>query len=336
MSIVAVLSASLLAAFGPWPASGERSPAVAPVAAPTTAVSVAVTTVAGIVRLPSIAVAPPSIVVVETPTTVADLSPDEVNTRRRLAAVDTEWQQGLTPFSLGGLVPDAPLPTLEEPEHEDCVREAKRHPVMVNGVWDRNLIAQMTHQVFRCLTAVAGLDEESPTALRRWNGAAVWGFGSLAHQVAAEAVVVAYCETEGFAVRALIGSNGFGYAGLFQMGAREMARFGQQGASRFDPVDNAIAAADYFLFQYRNRAGWGGWSPWAVVNTNFDDEINDQVRVPVLPRFVSTDPEFRGRRGAELPEWAVDPWSWAVPHWRGTGCPFTGGGWPPAEPLTDG
>ena len=119
------------------------------------------------------------------------------------------------------------------------------------------------------------------------------------------------------------------------MGSREMARFGEPGSSRYDPVDNAIAAANYFLFQYQNKNGWGGWSPWAVVNTNFNDEINSQVKIPVLPRFASTDSEFKGRRGAELPAWAADPWGWEVPHWSGTGCSFTGRSWPAASPLGD-
>lgn len=239
--------------------------------------------------------------------------------------------QPIVAFSVAGTVPVSAPPETRE----DCIRQAKTTPIQVDGVYDRNGIARMTHQVFACLASVAGLDERQPTEARRWNGAAIWGFGSLAEQVAAEAVVVAYCESEGFSPRALTRSNGFGYAGLFQMGRTEMARFGEPGSSRYDPVDNAIAAANYFLFQYRNGAGWGGWSPWAVVNTNFDDEVNDQVKVPVLPRFTSTDPDFRGRPGPELPAWAVDPWSWTVPHWSGTGCPYNGARWPVAIPSTD-
>jgi hypothetical protein len=116
------------------------------------------------------------------------------------------------------------------------------------------------------------------------------------------------------------------------MGSSEMRRFGGAGASKFDPLDNGVAAAAYFLLQARAGDGWGGWGPWAVVNTNFDDEVNNKVRIPVLPRFRSTDPEFAGRRGPELPAWAVDPWSWEVPGWGG--CPYTGGRWAEAAPLT--
>lgn len=236
---------------------------------------------------------------------------------------------GVVTFSVAGsLMADPPA------TQDNCIALAKTRPVEVDGTFERNLIAQMTHEVFECLASASGLDERPPTVLRRWNGAAIWGFGSLADQVAAESVVVAYCESEGFDRRALTRSNGFGYGGLFQMGRTEMRRFGEPGSDRFDPVDNAIAAANYFLFQYHNGAGWGGWSPWAVVNTNFNDEVNDRVKIPALPRFVSSDPAFQGRPGPELPAWAVDPWSWEVPDWSGTGCPYTGGKWPAARPLT--
>lgn len=261
-----------------------------------------------------------------TRSTVADPTPEEIEVARSLTnALETP---GVVAFSVAGsLMVDPPA------NRENCIARAKSRPLEVDGKYDRNLIAQMTHEVFECLASTAGIDARSPTALRRWNGAAAWGFGSLADQVAAEAVVVAFCESEGFAPDALTSSNGFGYGGLFQMGKTEMRRFGEAGTNRFDPADNAIAAANYFLFQLGNGAGWGGWSPWAVVNTNFDDEVNNQVKIPVLPRFVSTDPEFRGRPGPELPAWAVNPWSWEVPHWNGTGCPYTGGGWPAATPL---
>lgn len=197
--------------------------------------------------------------------------------------------------------------------------------------YDRNALAQMTHLLWECLGRVNGLSDEVPTKLRSWDAGAVWGFADLAEQVAAEAVVVAYCESVGFAHHALVSNNPWGYGGLFQMGGNEMRRFGGSGLSKFDPVDNAYASANYFLFQRRTGAGWGGWSPWAVVNTNFNDEVNDQVRVPVLPRFRSTDPSVQGRRGPELPQWAVDPWSFEVPDWAG--CPYNGGRWAEALPL---
>jgi hypothetical protein len=199
------------------------------------------------------------------------------------------------------------------------------------GGWDRQGLALMVRNLFVCVATVNGLAEELPTASRSWDGAERWGFASLAEQVGSEAVVVSYCESMGFADLALSGNNPWGYGGLFQMGSSEMRRFGGPGFSKFDPVDNALAAARYFLHQRRSRAGWGGWSPWAVVNTNFNDEVNDQVRAPILPRFRSTDPDFAGRRGPELPEWAVDPLSYQVPQWGG--CPYTGRGWPATAAL---
>lgn len=259
---------------------------------------------------------------------MADPNSSHVPVARTPAASEIEFA-GVVSFSVGAGVPLGAVP----PSREDCIRTAKSSPLKVRGTYDQNLVAQMTHRVFECLSALEGLDDVAPTSLRRWNGATVWGFASLSEQVAAEAVVVAFCESSGFSPRALTGSNGFGYAGLFQMGRTEMSRFGDPGSDRYDPVDNAVAAANYFLFQYRNRNGWGGWSPWAVVNTNFDDEVNNQVKVPVLPRFVSTDPDFKGHPGPELPAWAVDPWAWEVPNWSGTGCPYNGSRWPAATPL---
>ncbi len=205
----------------------------------------------------------------------------------------------------------------------ECKERAREIDLTPNGRWDRNAIARMTWSLFDCVLTVKGLHDVAPTRVRGWDGAAL-GFESLAEQMASEAVVVAYCESIGYQHRALTGSNGFGYAGLFQMGQTEMRRFGA-GGSRYDPLDNAYAAVNYLWYQYANRNGWGGWSPWAVVNTNFNDEVNDRVKVPVLPRFRSTDPEFSGRRGPELPAWAIDPWLNDVPSWNG--CPTTGGRW---------
>jgi len=203
----------------------------------------------------------PSTVV--TPSTVPDPTPEEIAVARSLT--DALATPGVVAFSVAGsLMVDPPA------SRDNCIAHAKARPIEVDGAYDRNLIAQMTHDVFECLAAAEGLDERAPTALRRWNGAAIWGFGSLAHQVAAESVVVAYCESEGFDPRALTRSNGFGYGGLFQMGSTEMRRFGEAGADRFDPIDNAIAAANYFLFQYHNGAGWGGWRSWTGHGAHFD------------------------------------------------------------------
>ena len=238
---------------------------------------------------------------------------------------DHLWSSGIDLFSP---IPESSLPDFEPTTPDECFEKARGK--RLDGGHRLNLIAQMTHELFECVTSLEGLDDVEATALRRWNGAKQWGFQSLAEQVAAEAVVVAYCESLGFADHALSGTNPWGYGGLFQLGRTEFNRFDVVGGSRFDPADNAYAAVRYFVFQYENRAGWGGWSPWAVVNTNFDG-VNDQVKVPILPRFVSTDPDFVGRRGPELPKWAVDPWTYAVPEWNG--CPYNGYRWPRAERL---
>lgn len=207
----------------------------------------------------------------------------------------------------------------------ECQERGVEMPLVdVNGAWDRNLIAEMTYTMFECVTSVAGFADVVPTS-DGWDAAGIWGFESLAQQVAAEAVVVGYCESQAFAGFALTSNNPWGYGGVFQMGATEMRRYGFSGASKFDPVDNVYSAATYFVAMNRRGAGWGGWGPWAVVNTGYNDEVNDRVKVPVLPRFTSTDPDYRGRRGTELPAWAVDPWSYSVPAFNG--CPTTGGRW---------
>jgi hypothetical protein len=215
---------------------------------------------------------------------------------------------------------------------EECRTAARLLPLEAEGP-PANLLARMIHETFGCIAAVGGLDELPPTATRRWNGEAAWGFASLAEQVAAEAVVVAYCESAGFRPGALRGDNPWGYGGVFQMGSSEMRRYGPPGGDKFDAVDNTVAAASYFLWGFRHGRAWGGWSPWAVVNTDYDDPVNDRVEVPVLPRFASTDPGHRGRTGPELPAWAVDPWNWTVPDWHG--CPaMLGWRWPETAPVS--
>lgn len=219
----------------------------------------------------------------------------------------------------------SPVPSLEE-----CRRMASELSLGPSEVPDRALVAQMVHSVFSCVGSLGGLDDEPPTTSRGWDGAEIWGFSALGEQVAAEAVVVSYCESLAYRPSAIFKANRWGYGGVFQMGRTEMRRFGLPGADRFDPVDNTIAAANYFVWMWSRGLGWGGWGPWAVVNTNFDDDVNNQVKVPVLPRFTSTEPGYRGVRGAELPAWAVDPWAWEVPQWGG--CPIRGGSWPDPKP----
>ena len=135
-----------------------------------------------------------------TATTIADLTMADIEVMRPVED-DAEFDGIIMSFSFGGSVNAVP----QQPTRESCIADAKSLPLIVDGVYDRNLIAQMTHQVFECLTGVAGLDESAPTALRRWDAAKEWGFVSLSNQVASEAVVVAYCESVGFDPRALSG-----------------------------------------------------------------------------------------------------------------------------------
>lgn len=223
--------------------------------------------------------------------------------------------------------------TAEIPEgYQECYDRARAMELKTaKGGYDKNGLALMIRDLFTCMATVDGLAEEPPTRDSEWNGAELWGFENLAQQVGAEAVVVAYCESIGFRANAVRGNNKWGYGGVFQMGGNEMKTYGRTGMSKFDPVDNSYAAARYFLAVYRNGASWGGWKPWAVVNTRFNDPINNQVKVPVLPRFYSTDRRYLGRRGPELPDWAVFPDVFEVPA-RET-CPFSGREWEPSVLL---
>jgi hypothetical protein len=262
-------------------------------------------------------------------TTVVEDAPAEVFESiefSAIATIDLVGAAGRAETSERALVvrpiPDDPF---------ECHDRADQLPLRGdNGAYDRNLVAQMTHSLFECVASTGGLNDVAAST-SGWNAATVWGFENMSQQVAAEAVVVAYCESVAFAPSAIVGDNPWGYGGVFQMGDREMRIYGFPGASKFDPVDNVYSAATYFLSGVRRGHGWGGWGPWAVVNTNYNDEVNDRVKVPVLPRFTSTDPEYKGRRGVELPEWAVDPWSWEVPAFDG--CPVTGRAWPSSQPL---
>ena len=227
--------------------------------------------------------------------------------------------------ALEALSMDAP-PTTGPPDPFDCRWDASALELVgSDGVYDRNLVAQLTHTVFECVATAHGYDERAVESTGSWD-AGIWGFGNMAELIAAEAVVVGYCESIAFEPSAISGDNPWGYGGVFQMGDREMALFGFPGASKFQPADNVYSAATYLLANAERGLPWGGWGPWAVVNTGYNDEVNDKVKIPVLPRFESTDPDYRGRRGVELPRWAVDPWSWEVPSFDG--CPFTGRDWP--------
>lgn len=210
-------------------------------------------------------------------------------------------------------VPDSTIPRVES-----CRDVAEPDPS------DRTAVARMVSQVFRCVASASGLGAVAPASLEsgrhRWDGAARWGFRSLADQVAAEAVVVGYCESGGFDPWVLGHDNRYGYGGVFQMGDREWADHAAPGSSKFEPVANVWAAARYFVASRAAGDPWGGWGPWAVVNTDYGGP-NAGVRVPALPRFVSTDARYRGTPGPELPAWAVDPWSQEVPPWKG--CPIS-------------
>lgn len=169
---------------------------------------------------------------------------------------------------------------------------------------DRQSVAYAVKRIFYCKTAAAGL-----TALAPLGDSAVYpanaNYRNLAEQIAAEAVMIAYCESGFTSVR-----NSYGYTGIFQMGGHEFETFsgGLPAEMNFDPVANISAAAGYWLNGFINYNGgghWGGWHPWAVVNTDYDGP-NDAVQLPIISRFSSTDYPGQYSNGG-IPNWAKAP-----------------------------
>lgn len=186
---------------------------------------------------------------------------------------------------------------------------------------DRQTVAQATYTIFYCEARAAGLEALPPTPSTNGTGPAV--FTNKAQQVAAEAVVVGFCES-GFTRQNMSSNNPWGYGGVFQFGDSEPAKW-IPGGNKFDIAANITGAARYYLAGH-GKGRWDGWGPWAVVNTDYGGP-NSAVDYPILPRFTSTEPGFEGRRTAgSLPGWAIDPFTSPL----GTGScknAYTGAGW---------
>lgn len=176
---------------------------------------------------------------------------------------------------------------------------------------DPQSAAIATYEVFRCAATQAGLATQP--AAPRANGVGPPVFGNLAEEIASEAVVVGYCES-GYSYSALTSNNSGGYGGVFQMGNSEAASFVPGGvANKFNPPDNIVGAARYFLSQVHTPP-WYGWGPWATVDTNFTNYggtgANAQVLYPALPRFPSTYGPYAGAyTPGPLPAWSINPYS---------------------------
>lgn len=172
---------------------------------------------------------------------------------------------------------------------------------------DAQTVAQATYSIFFCEARAAGLEALPPTPYANGTGPQV--FTNKAQQVAAEAVVVAYCES-GYDAKNMSSNNRHGFGGVFQFGDAETARW-IPGGNKFDIAANITGGARYFLAGH-GKGRWDGWGPWAVINTDYGGP-NEKVDFPVLPRFTSTEPGFEGRRIAgALPAWAIDPFTSAL------------------------
>jgi hypothetical protein len=172
---------------------------------------------------------------------------------------------------------------------------------------NKQSVAIAIKTIFYCELSSAGLTAVAP--IEGPNYPAGKYFSNLAEQVSSEAVLVAFCES-GLDVTA---GEGGRYVGLFQMGIDEINAYGGQGAPRTDARTNVTAAARYWLAGWKTSK-WGGWGPWAVVNTDFW-ETNRAVLRPAVGRFPSTHPSAEGKFGPDLPLWAVDP----SKHWGPVG-----------------
>jgi hypothetical protein len=169
-------------------------------------------------------------------------------------------------------------------------------------------IQKATYVTFRCMAKKAGFDSKPATAYANGNGPQV--FANYGEQVAAEAVVIGYCESS-YSKKNATSNNPWGFGGVFQM-SDSLTRAYIPGGNKFDVPNHLIGAAKFFIQEDKKKrqahgGKFGGWWPWAPVNTSYGG-ANDAVKVPVLPRFASTQSGYVGLRNpGPLPNWALDP-----------------------------
>ena len=179
---------------------------------------------------------------------------------------------------------------------------------------DPQSIAVLVYEIFYCEASAAGLDQRPPTPAKGPWDPSRYGFNNLAQQVAAEAVVVGYCESGYTETNMGSANHTNNYGGVFQMGKWEAETYvpGGKGnpSMRFQIEPNIIGAARYFLAN-EGKGHWKGWSPWAVVNTDLSQGRfagHNNVNIPLVPRFTSTRHGHVGKQlDAGLPDWAVNP-----------------------------
>lgn len=184
-------------------------------------------------------------------------------------------------------------------------------------------VAQAAWAVLFCKFSEVGYDKMPPS-----NGGNasldLSSFPSLAHQIAAEGVLVAACES-GLSTRYILGENAYGYGGLFQFGDYEISTYGYLPGDPFKAktnIHNSIVATFEYAYRSRAQVPFSIWHPWAPVNTNYGGP-NVKVAFPVVPRFASTRAGYEGQFNPNgYPNWAVDPFSTGFPS-SGVICSMT-------------
>ncbi len=166
---------------------------------------------------------------------------------------------------------------------------------------DQVAMAVAVHATFLCVGARLGWLDEPPVSSPGSDA-----FPSRAHQHAAEAVAIAWCES-GLdpAARNPISSA----RGLFQVLRQHDWLFARYGSSwrdgGTDPVLSMAVAAD--LQAWLVQRGYDAWLDWESANARMSEEVGGPVRVGALPAHPSTRSDSRGLTAPALPSWAADP-----------------------------
>jgi hypothetical protein len=181
-------------------------------------------------------------------------------------------------------------------------------------------VALAVHKTFLCVGARLGWLDDAPKP-----GPGSDAFPSRAHQHAAEAVAVAWCEST---LDPAASNPSSSARGVFQVLRQHSWLFERYGSSwregGLDPVLSMAVAAD--LQSWLVQRGHEPWSDWESANALGSEAVGGPVLVGILPAQHSVRAESRHLAAPALPTWAADPAGDAV---IGGSCwsVWQGGGW---------